>query len=370
MGDREGLDFLVRRDAWGETRFEAGPVPAIADGQVLFQVERFALTANNISYALSGDMLGYWKFFPAAAGWGRIPAMGFARVIRSAHAKVAEGMRCFGFYPMSRHLVITPSSVEGGAIVDGAPHRAGLAAVYNQYVPTATDPIYDAKREDEILLMRGLFMTSFLADDFLADQDFCGARSVLVSSASSKTSIALAFQLSRGGRARAIGLTSARNREFVRSLGLYDEVLAYDEIATLPASEPAVFVDMAGDGAVTRSIHQHYRDQLRYDCTIGATHWSAERGGDALPGPKPEFFFAPAQVAKRVKDWGPAGLQQRLGSAWRAFVDASDAWLRVERGWGRDAVERSYQSVLAGRTHPAEGHVLSLWDDEAAATRD
>lgn len=355
----EGLAFEVGRSDWKQTRFVEGPVPELAPGQLLFRVDRFALTSNNISYALSGDMLGYWRFFPCEEGWGRIPVMGFADVIRSAHPGVTEGTRCFGFYPMARHLVIQPGAVSPAQIVDAAPHRAGLAPVYAQYLPTAGDPVYAVKREDQILLMRGLFMTSFLADDFLADQEYRGARSVLISSASSKTSIALAFQVKQGGRARAIGLTSARNAEFVRALGFYDQVILYDEVASL-AKEPAVFVDMAGNGAVTAAVHRHFGDALHYDCTIGATHWSAERNNAGLPGPKPEFFFAPGQIVKRSKDWGPQGLVERLGVAWTKFCDASDAWLHVVRSNGREALERVYQDTLAGRTHPADGHIVSL----------
>jgi hypothetical protein len=358
MADAD-LVFEVRKSDWKQTRFVEGPVPALAPGQALFRVDRFALTANNVTYAFAGDMLGYWRFFPCDEGWGRIPVMGFAEVIRSAHPEVKEGTRCFGFYPMGRYLVIQPGAVSPAQIVDAAPHRAGLAPAYAQYLPTTGDAVWSAEREDQILLMRGLFMTSFLADDFLAEQGWHGARSALISSASSKTSIALAFQVKQSGRVRAIGLTSARNLAFVRGLGCYDEVVTYDEISALPV-EPAVFVDMAGDGAVTGAVHRRFGDALAYDCTIGATHWSAERRNEDLPGPKPEFFFAPAQIAKRSKDWGPQGLATRLAGAWTKFCDASDAWLRVVRSRGRDELARVYQDTLAGRTQPADGHVLSL----------
>jgi NADPH:quinone reductase-like Zn-dependent oxidoreductase len=362
-----GLDFLVKRDDWSRTRFAEAPLPELGPGRVLFRVDRFALTANNVTYAVAGDLLGYWRFFPCEEGWGRIPAMGFGDVVRSTHPAVREGTRCFGFYPMSRHLVIQPAAVSSSQIVDGAPHRAGLAPAYAQYLPTGGDALYAEAREDVLLLLRGLFMTSFLADDFLAERDFFGARSVLVSSASSKTSIALAFQLAGGGRARAVGLTSERNRAFVEGLGCYDRVLAYEELTALPADEPAVYVDMAGDAGVREAVHRHFGDRLRYDCTIGATHWSAPGSAGELPGPKPEFFFAPAQIAKRTREWGPQGLSERLGAAWTRFAQASDGWLRVVRGYGREAVAQTYAETLAGRASPAEGHVLSLWDDAAQA---
>ena len=164
-----GLVFEVEKADWKRTRFVEAPTPQLAPRQVLFRVDRFALTANNVTYAVAGDMLGYWRFFPCDAGWGRIPVMGFADVIRSTHPDVKEGTRCFGFYPMGRHLVIEPGVVSPSQIVDAAPHRAGLAAPYAQYRPVGADDAYAEKREDAILLMRGLFMTSFLADDFLAE---------------------------------------------------------------------------------------------------------------------------------------------------------------------------------------------------------
>jgi hypothetical protein len=70
MADPVGLDFLVKRDDWKQHRFDDAPAPNLTDGQVLFRVDRFALTANNISYALAGEALRYWDFFPAPPGWG------------------------------------------------------------------------------------------------------------------------------------------------------------------------------------------------------------------------------------------------------------------------------------------------------------
>ena len=186
----ENLDFLVNRSDWHKTEFVEGPKPSdLASGQVLFRIDRFAFTANNISYALSGDMIGYWRFFPTKEGWGRIPAMGYAEVIASTHPKVAEGTRCFGFYPMSRYLTIEPGSVNPVNITDGIAHRADIAAVYNQYSPVENDSMYSADHEDQTMLMRGLFMTSFLCDDMLSDNDHYGAESILITSASSKTSM-------------------------------------------------------------------------------------------------------------------------------------------------------------------------------------
>jgi hypothetical protein len=363
MNHPEGLDFLVNRTEWKQHRFDEAPVPEITRGQVLFRVDRFAFTANNISYAVAGDLLGYWRFFLAPDGWGRLPVMGFADVIESNRDDVPVGTRCFGFYPMSRYLVIEPSGTSMGGIVDGAPHRAGIAPLYNTYSPTGGDALYQPEHEDELMLMRGLFMTSFLADDFIGDQSF-GEQAVLISSASSKTSIALGHCVSSGGRARSVGLTSQRNLEFVRKVGCYDEVLTYEDVCSLDADRPTVYVDIAGNSAVRRDVHQHFGNQLKHSLSVGATHWEEQAGADEeLPGPKPEFFFAPGQAQKRSAEWGPKGFQQRLGAAWEGYLASTQSWLQVRRERGRDAVERVYGDTLAGRTEPQHGHVLSLWDE-------
>ena len=355
------VDFAVRRDDWKQTRVTRSPRPAnLAPGQVCFRVDRFAFTSNNVTYALIGDMLGYWKFFPAEAPWGRIPVMGFADVIGSENPDVSPGERVFGFFPMATHLVVDADTGPGKLIVDAAPHRQDTAVTYRQYTRVTGDPLYEMAREDQHMLLRGLFITSFLVDDYLADSGAFGARSFVISSASSKTAIALAYLLSGRSPGHVVGLTSARNRAFVEGLGCYDRVLTYDAIAELPTDVPVAFVDHSGDAEVVAALHHHLKDNVKYSGIVGATHW--DRGGRTrdLPGSPPAFFFAPSQLEKRIAEWGSAGFQERLGGAWRRFVAFSDGWLRVVRGAGPAAVESTYREVLEGRALPNEGHVLSL----------
>jgi hypothetical protein len=357
------LDFHVNRDDFHDTQFVPGePIDSLADGQVLFKIDRFALTSNNISYAAAGDMLNYWGFFPGPDRWGRIPAMSFGDVIESKHPDVAVGGRCFGFFPMSRYLVIEPEPTTMG-MVDGVAHRSEHAPVYRTYSYTGPDALYDESREDQILLLRGLFMTSFLVDDMIGDEDFYGAEAGIVTSASSKTAIALGHQLARRGRGPVIGLTSARNREFVEKLGCYDEVVLYDELDRIPELTPAagaVMVDMAGNGEVVEGIHTRLKDQLKYSCTVGATHWESGARSQDLPGPQPEFFFAPSRIVKRSQDWGPAGLQERLGTSWNDFVAFSDQWMAIKRHEGPEALRCVYLEVLGGGLDPSDGHIISL----------
>jgi hypothetical protein len=356
------IDFLVDRSDLRTCRVARGPAPdalALAPGQTLLAIDRFALTANNVTYAAFGDALRYWQFFPAEAPFGRVPVWGFADVARSAHEAIAPGERVYGYFPMSSHLVVEPQRVSPAGFVDGAAHRAGLPPVYNQYSRVARGA--DPAQEDARMLFGPLFTTAFLLDDLLASAEFFGARAVVLGSASSKTALSLAFLLSRraGARPEVVGLTSSANRAFCEASGCYDRVLGYDAVDSLPVV-PSAFVDMAGDGRVQSGVHRRLGDALRYSCGVGATHWEAPRTAGDLPGPKPVFFFAPDQGRKRAAEWGAAGFDARVEASFAPFVAAAGRWIKVERHEGPEAVRAAYLSMLGGRTPPDRGVVLSL----------
>lgn len=363
------LDFIVRRDDLHSCKLVPAPGPGAIElqpDQLLMRIDKFAFTSNNVTYAAFGEAMSYWNFFPAPLGWGRIPVWGFGDVIESRHQAVRPGERFYGYLPMSTHVVLQPERAAESGFYDGAPQRKGLHAVYNQYARCATDPAYDPGREDEQMLLKPLFVTSFLIDDFLSDNDFFGARSVVLSSASSKTAYGTAFQLSRRGEAgerpAVIGLTSAANVAFVEGLGCYDRVLSYDQIESLARDVPFVYVDMAGNAALRSALHHRYADSMKYSCAVGGTHWDALGAAGKLPGPRPTLFFAPAQIKKRAQDWGPVQLQQRLAQAWLQFLGAAGAWMRVIHGRGPAAVERVYLEVLEGRAKADQGQVLTLFE--------
>jgi hypothetical protein len=329
-------------------------------GEAVLAVERFALTANNVSYAVAGDAMNYWKFFPAPDPWGCVPVWGFGRVVESRCAGVTVGDRYYGYFPMATHLAVAPMRLSSQGFVDGAAHRAGLAAVYNQYRKVGAAA---REAEDAEMLLRPLFMTSFLIDDFLDDNGFFGSRAVLLSSASSKTSIALAFELSRKRQdaVACIGLTSAANVDFVERLGYYAHTLTYEAIASLDPAVATVFVDVAGDSRVLRRVHEHFGPALRHSCLVGATHWEGRDSGGRgpLPGVAPALFFAPSHIQKRHADWGPGGLETRIATDWSAFVADTRRWLRVEDVRGPRAMRTAYLEMLEGRTGPERGIVIA-----------
>jgi hypothetical protein len=354
------VDFLIAKRDLHACRFADVPPVALEPGQARLRVERFGLSANNVTYAMFGDAMSYWSFFPAAEGWGRMPVWGFAEVAESDAGELEPGTRVYGYLPPSSELVVAPARIDARGFLDASPHRASLPAAYNGYARVDADPIYEADTEELQMLLRPLFFTSFLIDDFLDDASLLSAGAVVLSSASSKTANGLAFLLSRRDEVEVVGLTSQRSVAFADSLGVYDRVVTYEEIESL-ADTPAVYVDMAGDAQVRSDVHTHYGDALMHSAVVGATHH--DRMGavpDSLPGPPPTFFFAPDRVAKRTTEWGREGFETRIAEAWRPYAQWCEGWLQVVRGEGPAALEQAYLDLLDGNIDPAKAHVLSL----------
>ena len=262
---------------------------ALTPGEARLRVDTFGLSANNITYAVFGELMQYWSCFPGTVeddvSWGRVPVWGFGDVVESASPAVAEGRRVFGYFPMADQLVVTPGRTDDQGFSDLAPSRQAVPSVYGRYSFVDADRVYRAEREPQQMLLWPLFVTSFVVDDFLGDRGLFGSGTAVVSSASSKTAIGAAFLLAERDGVDVVGLTSAPNVDFVRSLGCYGTVLTYDRVADLPAADTC-YIDVAGRADVTHAVHTRLGDHLRHSMVVGDTHWDdTATGSGALPGP-------------------------------------------------------------------------------------
>jgi hypothetical protein len=352
-------NLTVKRADLKTTRIAAAPAAPLAAGEVRLKVDAFSVTANNLTYAVFGDMMQYWNFFPADDGEGRVPVWGFATVAESRADGIEAGRRVYGYLPMSTAFTVAAGPAKQGGFSDMAAHRQPMSPFYNQYVFTDTDPLYTADTEALQMLFRPLFTTAFLIDDSLDDNAFFGARQVIFSSASAKTAWAAAGQIAARG-VPVVGLTSKRNVAFTESLGCYARVVAYEDIETLDASVPTVFVDIAGDAGVRGRVHTHFNANLKYSCLVGATHWQEGAGGGDLPGPKPEFFFAPGQIAKRIGEWGAPVFGEKVGAAWRTFLPIAARTTKIVEGQGLGAAEAAFVAFVNGTARADEGTVIRL----------
>jgi NADPH:quinone reductase-like Zn-dependent oxidoreductase len=348
----------VDRHAIGNTRLVETADTELAPDQVRLEIEFYALTANNITYAQFGDMLAYWDFFPVSAEWGNVPCMGYGRVTESNVDRIEVGQRFYGWWPMATSVDITATPTEGGFRDDG-PHRAPHAAVYRGFSRTDLDPLATTPDDEQRHpLLRGLFTTGFLADAFFAADHYRGAEQAIVLSASSKTGIAYAAAAKASGMVRVIGVTSAANVDFVRGLGVYDDVFTYDEVGQV-AQVPSVVVDMAGNGAAVAAVHRALGDLIAYSMVIGKSHH------DAAPamvdaGPAPEMFFAPGAVADRIAEWGHEGYVERMRGATAEFLAASRGWLSIDERHGPPAAQQAWAELHAGEVRPDTGLIVSM----------
>ena len=335
------------------TRTVEQPSTPLDDGQVRFSIESFALTANNITYAVTGDTLGYWDFFPSGdEAWGRVPAMGWATVSESTHPGVPAGGRYYGWYPIAAEHVATVSPTGTGLRDDGA-HRSRHAPIYRAYTSTDRDPLHQAGTDAERrhALLRGLFLTGFLADGHLALTSGTATQTVVLS-ASSKTAIGYAACAKARGVA-VVGVTSPRNVDFVRSLPDYDHVVTYDDVDRIPVA-PSTVVDMAGVATAIAAVHDRLGDSIARSLTIGMSHHEAERV-PVTAGPSPEFFFAPTAAQALIDEKGAERHEREMAESLFAFVDASSGWLTVDVRSGAEAVARAWSDIYDGAVPPNVG---------------
>ncbi|MEM9513392.1 MAG: DUF2855 family protein [Actinomycetota bacterium] len=324
-------------------------------GQIRLDVDRFGLTTNNVTYAVFGDALGYWAHFPTGDR-GCVPVWGFADVVESTHDDVAAGERLFGYLPMASQAVVAPDGVTALSIQDAIEHRRDLHPWYTRLYRCSEDPLYNPTGEPMQAVMWALFMTGWA----LADQLAGNAASVVVSSASSKTSLALAWSLRRAAPdITIVGLTSPGNASFVNGTGAYDITRTYDDLALGDVVGPAAYVDTAGNPGVTGRVHAEVGDRLNDSITLGATHRGAGGDGAALVGPAPRFFFIPDVAEQGAADNGAAAYHARFASAWSDFAPWIGDQLRIEEASGVDAVVDAYQRAAAGAFAPDAAAVLS-----------
>jgi hypothetical protein len=350
--------LAVARDDLSHTSLLRGTIPNVEEGEALLRVDRVGVTANNVTYALLGDSFRYWEFFPTEPGLGLVPLWGFAEVVASRAHGVEVGGRVYGYLPPASHLLVRPGRADARGFRDSSPHRQTLPSPYNVYALTTGDPVYEAERENLLVLYRPLFFTSFMLADQLDDNGYFGAAVVVLSSASSKTAYAAAFLL-QGSGPEVVGLTSPGNLGFTESLGCYDRILPYDAVAELNADRPTAYLDVSGRADVRTRLREHLGDRLLHEAIVGLTS-QEQAGAEALTGPRTTVFFAPDQMRKRTGDWGREGLDQRFAEAWQRFVPVVEAWVDIVEQHGPDALRTVWLEVLTGRSAPRTGYVVML----------
>ena len=349
----------------GRTVRQPQPDPGpLEEGEVDLALDLFSLTTNNITYAVFGDSIGYWTVFPTGEdGLGHMPVWGFADVKASRAEGIEPGARVFGYFPMADVLRVQAGKISRGGFADLSPWRRKVPDIYNRYVMCAGDANYRAELEPSEAIFRPLFVTSYTAAEFLRDNAFFGAKQVVVSSASSKTAYGAAWSMKDDGLT-LMGVTGKRNKAFVEGLGAYQTVVDYDAIDRLPSGTPTVYLDLSGDPGLRARIHDHFGDDLVYDCLVGATQTDGFTIDADLPGPKPIFFFAATTLDAHRERGTLRAFYERFFADQAAFfeqaVDPANPWIRIVEGEGLGAAAKVTRDLADGTSDPAEGHVIRV----------
>ena len=240
------------------------------------------------------------------------------------------------------------------------------------------------------MLYRPLFWTSFWCEDWIhASQYRGGASRILISSASAKTAFCLAYlirkrgaTLGNGGPTRqVVGLTSRKNVEFTKRLGLYDYVLEYDAFEKADVMRESlqkwIYFDVAGNKDLNSKVLNHFvhaKLGLVGAVALGLTNLSpssksdlAEKwtGNDSSQKTL-ELFFMPEWLARRKKELSIGQITRLQKEAWTGLMEDCRGWgITTRRVYGADNVKKAYEEVVRGGFPPNEGFIWSMWDQDA-----
>jgi Protein of unknown function (DUF2855) len=351
-------EVLFRRDNLATSEIRVPVLGDLQPGEVRLDIEKFALTANNVSYARFGDgkNVPFWNAFPGPPELGRVPLWSFVRVTESRNADIPVGGRYFGYVPMASHHTVQAEVTPRG-FMDTSPQRGFLHPWYLTFQCVGEPDNLDDFRA----LMRPVFPASFNLASLVERQAALGAKSVIITSASCKTAIGMADELlERGADITTVAITSAVNKAFVESLGIYDEVATYDAIQSATVTSPAVFIDFTGAAKFRRAVYQYFAPSLSYGALIGFTHPGAEdMAPPGLPDPQPEPFFTPVVEDQAIAEGGADHYYSRYHESETRFLQRMASWLAIRHGQGPADLVDAFRCLLAGDQAPAVGRVLT-----------
>ncbi|KAJ3399669.1 hypothetical protein HDU80_007690 [Chytriomyces hyalinus] len=350
----------------------------MAPNSIRVRIDRFAVTANNITYVAMAQSFGYDKFFATATPKEsmQMPVWGFATVVGTTAKSVPVSTRIYGYFPAASTCDLKIHSVDKYGFTVSRPQLSAEYGVYNRYSFTEGDPFYSADKENAIAVFRPLWATSFLLFDCIQTNALFGASgAVVISSASSKTSFCLAQLLTAAG-IKAIGLTSPNNRKWVESLGVYSHVVLYDDVeasVSLKQAAPRgiVYVDIAGNVQLRRRVFAAVGPaHVKKSLGVGMSHFNPGQSAklepkvaqvaDPADRVETEVFFAPSWSKKRVAELGPVESVRRMLVAWKALMERVDDWVSFKEFVGPVEAKRVYLEFLAGRSDPTVGYMVTL----------
>ncbi|KAJ3256137.1 hypothetical protein HK103_005706 [Boothiomyces macroporosus] len=341
--------FTINKNDIKATAITKHSISDIPSNAILIQIDRFGFSSNNVTYALFGKAMQYFDFFEAGNGYAHLPIWGVGTIIKSNNDQLKEGEKVYGYFPTASHIILEPVGIK---IDSFKVIRDQLPA--DRYHRENVDPEYSSEFESLMLLFRPLWTTSFFLNDFL-EAKFDNVRSIVISSASSKTAFSLALLLKKRG-IKAIGITSKRNEEFVKHLGFYDKVVCYDQISQLEIAD-CVYCDFAGDSNLNSQLFSHFGDCLQKHVVIGKTH--VESGPSGEKNPRTVFFFVPEWILKRTPKPNENLVETKV-KEWKTFLQFIQPFVDIKISTNPGDLQAVYLEMLKGSFSPSDGFIFSL----------
>ena len=210
-------------------------------------------------------------------------------------------------------------------------------------------------------------------------------RVVVLTSASSKVSLATAFYLKQpleqaSKDIKVIGMTSESNKDFCQKTQLYDQVLGYDD--DLPDDDKYILIDVAGRG----EVYKGNQDKIVKAYVVGNSHGVPDAvstfssfgyiatlkmmlafmgwGGWLAKylNPKLEVFLIMTVSAQLTQDWGAEGFQKRYETAMQDFTKAAvdKGWMTCKQCNDMKEIKDAYQGIVEGTIPPNEAVILNV----------
>jgi uncharacterized protein DUF2855 len=384
------------RDNVQETEVLHDELPALEPDEIRLRVDKVGLSANNLFYAQMGEapFLKFFAVYPLDEEYkhlANVPAWGVATITESRNPDFSVGEQYRGFLHMANVVQMKARRTEDGFVAYGG-KRDKLNQAYNGFIgvdQSGSSPIKgDGEKSDLAMTSAPGGLSGFILYELLKMHSFYGGNSVVLTSASSKLSLTTALLLRRdreeGALAKVIAYTAKSNVEFVRSTGLYDEILTYDEALPGGPELQHVLIDVAGDAA----IYKRGKEQIIKAFAVGGTHSSADasiftafRPSGFLKmfidmvapqaikswasrnlNPRLEMFFAPTVINELLSSWGKEEMERKSDDALGRFVDAAvdGGWIKVDRSESVEDIQAAYKNIVLGLVPPAEAVILSL----------
>jgi len=350
-------------------------VPDLGQGEVLLRVDKFAFSHMALGYLMKGftrTFGAYHNFYKCQEeNLYRSACWGFMTVMESTHPKVAVGTRLYGLVPPARYQV----QPVGGTIPPGKKGEPAMVELAMEEIPFNLRRFQEMEvseglephLEDWIVATKEIYTMAYYMDEqLLVDTGMISC--VLISCASAKTALALAFCLRMRDMRYVFGLTSKEHLEFARSTDLYHEVFTYDDVDSLPNTHTVVYMDFKCDGELRQQITLRMGTNLMYNMVIGPAVFQKKMKDQVFEKRAREVLFDESSWRERrrmVAEVTKTGRNEKLKHSYQAFIDRMKKIIAVKHVKSVDGFAAMYDSLYSNAASPSDVHVCCFHEDAA-----